>query len=48
MLVLLSGIERTEKQWRSLVESAGLKIVKIWYAEETNEGSEAVIECEVA
>ncbi|KAI0167667.1 O-methyltransferase [Pestalotiopsis sp. NC0098] len=44
MLVLLGGIERTESQWKSLVESAGLEIVKIWYADETNEGSEAVIE----
>lgn len=45
MLVLLSGIERTETQWRSLVAAAGLEIVKIWYAEEINEGAEAVIEC---
>jgi hypothetical protein len=46
MLVLLTGIERTESQWKSLLEAAGLKIVKIWYTDETNEGSEAVIECE--
>ncbi|KAK6207292.1 hypothetical protein LQW54_007250 [Pestalotiopsis sp. IQ-011] len=48
MLVLLGGIERTESQWKSLVESAGLEIVKIWYADETNEGSEAVIEIRLA
>ncbi|KAF3013721.1 hypothetical protein E8E14_005703 [Neopestalotiopsis sp. 37M] len=45
MLVILSGIERTESQWTQLVESAGLVITKIWYADEKkNEGSEAVIE----
>lgn len=46
MLVLLSGLERTEKQWRTLVESVGLKIVKIWVDDDTHEGNEAVIECE--
>lgn len=50
MMVLLGGIpggyERTEAQWRKLVESAGLKIVNIWYADAVNEGCEAVIECE--
>lgn len=47
MMVLLDGgYERTEVQWKKLIESAGLRIVKIWYADDTGEGSEAVIECE--
>ncbi|KAH8669004.1 putative O-methyltransferase [Xylariales sp. PMI_506] len=48
MMVIVNGVERTASQWESLVGSAGLKLVKIWYAEETSEGSEAVIECEKA
>jgi len=30
MLALFSSLERTEKQWRALLEAAGLKVVKVW------------------
>lgn len=30
MMTLVSGLERTEMQWQSLLESVGLEIVKIW------------------
>lgn len=30
MMVCHSSAERREKQWRALIESAGLKISKIW------------------
>jgi len=40
MMSLCAGIERSEKQWRELIDSAGLKIVKFW----RTEGVEAVIE----
>ena len=36
-----SGIERTEKHWRTLCEGVGLEIVKIWSADR---GNESVIE----
>jgi hypothetical protein len=46
MLVLMSGIERTESQWVKLVEAAGLRIVRIWYETNvTGEVTEAVMEC---
>ena len=35
----------TERQWHALLESAGLKIVKIWTAQR---GVESLIECELA
>ena len=41
MMLLLSGMERSESQWRALLESVGLEIKKIW---RTNGVSEAVIE----
>lgn len=37
--------ERTTRQWQNLVESVGLKIVKIWTAQR---GVESLIECELA
>jgi hypothetical protein len=40
MMSLCSGVERSEKQWRDLIDSVGLQIVKIW----RTEGVEAVIE----
>ena len=46
MMMLSGGIERTERQWRSLLGAAGLTIVKIWHADDSSEGNEAVIECE--
>lgn len=45
MLSLFGATERTERQFRKLVEGAGLKIVKIWTAEK---GVESLIECELA
>ncbi|KAK1730003.1 O-methyltransferase [Colletotrichum acutatum] len=45
MMTLFSSRERTEEQWRKLLEPAGLKIVKIWSA---GEGVESLIECELA
>ncbi|BCS20287.1 uncharacterized protein APUU_20719A [Aspergillus puulaauensis] len=44
MMQIGSG-ERTERQWRALLESAGLKIVHIWTAQR---GVESLIECELA
>ncbi|KAI2725959.1 hypothetical protein CBS147332_2846 [Penicillium roqueforti] len=44
MMEIGSG-ERTEHQWHALLESAGLKIVKIWTAQR---GVESLIECELA
>ncbi|KAL8791853.1 MAG: hypothetical protein Q9195_005515 [Heterodermia aff. obscurata] len=41
MLMLLSGMERSESQWSALLESVGLEIKKIW---RTDGVSEAVIE----
>ncbi|KAK2810972.1 hypothetical protein FQN50_002564 [Emmonsiellopsis sp. PD_5] len=44
MMSLFSSQERTEKQWRKLIASAGLKIVNIWTVEK---GVESLIECEL-
>jgi hypothetical protein len=40
MLALCAGVERSEKQWRALLDSIGLQIIKIW----RTAGVEAVIE----
>ncbi|EFR03753.1 O-methyltransferase [Nannizzia gypsea CBS 118893] len=45
MMANLGGIERTAADWYILLESAGLKIVKIWTA---HRGIESLIECELA
>jgi hypothetical protein len=45
MMADFASQERTETQWRSLVESVGLKIVKIWTV---RRGVESLIECELA
>jgi hypothetical protein len=37
--------ERSETQWRALVESVGLNIVKIWTV---RSGWESLIECDIA
>ncbi|KAL3441960.1 S-adenosyl-L-methionine-dependent methyltransferase [Aspergillus insuetus] len=44
MMQLGTG-ERTERQWRKLLEDAGLKVTNIWTA---NPGVESLIECELA
>jgi len=44
MMALLSGMERTEIQWRELLESVGLEIVKFWTINKETEGLiEAVV-----
>lgn len=45
MMADFASTERTEKQWRALVESAGLKITRIWTV---RRGVESLIECELA
>ena len=42
MLSLFSAMERAEAQWRSLIDRAGLKIIKIWPG-----NPESVIEIEL-
>ena len=41
MMLFLSGMERSESQWKAVLDSAGLEIKKIWRADGI---SEAVIE----
>lgn len=41
MMVLLAGMERTEKQWTELLNDAGLDVVGFWT---TVKGGEGVIE----
>ncbi|CAG8075316.1 unnamed protein product [Penicillium nalgiovense] len=45
MMADFASTERTEAHWHQLVESAGLKITKIWSAQR---GVESLIECELA
>lgn len=46
MVMSLAGaIERTEQQWRMLLETAGLKIDRIWSAERE---SQSIIEASLA
>ena len=45
MLALQSGMERTERQWRELLASVGLKFVKSWgLGSESDSLIEAVLE----
>ena len=44
MMATVSGMERTEEQWRQLLDSTGLQIVQIWRASPL---SEAVIEAKL-
>ena len=44
MMALGAVKERTEKQWRMLLEQAGLKVVGIWTYEQ---GTESLIETEI-
>ena len=37
MLACLSAMERDEKQWRNLLNSVGLEMVKIWSNPQTTE-----------
>lgn len=45
MMADFASTERTAGDWHALVESAGLKITKIWT---TQRGVESLIECELA
>ena len=44
MMMYTSGIERTMRQWETLVETCGLEIVKVWGVDS---GHEQVIECQL-
>lgn len=44
MMALVAVRERTEKQWRKLLTSAGLKVVNIWTYDQ---GTESLIEAEL-
>lgn len=44
VMMTVGSNERTEENWMRLVESAGLKVVKIWTAQN---GVESLIECEL-
>ena len=44
MMALSAVKERTEKQWRALLEQAGLKVVEIWTYDQ---GTESLIEAEL-
>lgn len=45
MMIMLATLERTEPQWRAIVEEAGLKVTKIWNPKDPV--SESVIEAEL-
>lgn len=45
MLYLHSGSQRSESEWRELLEGAGLKVVKVWYPQGDGDG---IIQAEVA
>ena len=42
MMTVLASVERTEQQWRSLLDTAGFEIVQIW--KPNDEVSEHLIE----
>jgi hypothetical protein len=46
MLSAFCSKERTSQDWGSLVEKAGLKVVKVWNS--SNPSEEGLIECELA
>jgi hypothetical protein len=41
-MLVIGGLERTESEFSSLLEAAGLKLVKVW---ESKTGDQTVIEC---
>ena len=45
MMVIFATKERSETDFKNLLEAAGLKMTKIWYGSEAIEG---VVEAEVA
>lgn len=38
MLMLLSGMERSESQWKDLLNSVGLEVEKVWRKDGVGEG----------
>lgn len=42
MMAFNSGMERTAKQWIELLESVGLRVVKVW--EPVEEGADGIVE----
>ena len=44
MMALGAVKERAEKDWRRIIEEAGLKVTGIWVKDQ---GSESLIECEL-
>lgn len=42
MMAFQAGMERTESQWRQLIEKAGLKVVKFWQPPEP--GADGIVE----
>ena len=45
MMVLVAGQERTETEWRALLQSAGYKIVQVW---RSPLAAQAILEAELA
>lgn len=45
MMSVVSAYERTEAQWRKLINDAGYKVIKIWM---DPRGYEGVVEAELA
>ena len=45
VMATFSGCERTERNWRTLLQSAGFKIIQIWTYKP---GTESLIEAELA
>lgn len=44
MLFMHSGCQRSESEWRTLLQDAGLEVKKVWYPEGDGDG---IIEAEV-
>ena len=44
MMSLFAGMERTESQWRVILDASGLKLVQVWYSAAK---SESVIEAKL-
>lgn len=45
MLFMHSGSQRSEAEWRALLEAAGFRIIKVWLPQGDGDG---IIEAEVA
>ncbi|MGI4813145.1 MAG: methyltransferase [Janthinobacterium lividum] len=45
MMVFNGGMERTQKQWRTLLEAGGFEVVKFWVPEE--ERADGVVEATI-